>query len=159
MRPTSSEILQAIAAELETRALPELKDPWAASTVRSSLQLLRHLALRIALEPRIAADDASDVRGVLAQLQTMLSAPELGDLKFAVSAALDRPDAAQFDTAAHDANDAAAQAAIEAIVAERSRVHVVTGSTAVHDFVIAYLQRRMQRERELYLPVFVSPPI
>lgn len=159
MRPTNVEILDAIAAQLESQVLPAVDDKWAASTLRSSLQLLRHLALRVAVEPSIAADDSADVRAVLKQLRELLSAPELCDLKALVAAAQANPDAAPYDIAARDANDEAAQAAVEAIVTARSRVHAAIGSLAVHDLVVAYLQRRMRRERELFLPVCLTSPI
>ena len=65
MRPTSPDLIAGVADALEWQVLPVVQDQWAASTLRSAMQLLRHLALRVEQEPRILVEEARDLRGVL----------------------------------------------------------------------------------------------
>src|SRR5580693_8136007 len=103
MRPTSAELLETIAQELEDRVLPVVQDKWGASTLRSAMQLLRHLALRVPLEPRILAADNDDVREVLALAYERLAQLGETDLAAAAAAVLSSPLADPLDVVAADA--------------------------------------------------------
>src|ERR1700689_4248537 len=89
MRPTSAELLETIAQELEDRVLPAVQDKGGAGTLRSAMQLLRHLALRVPLEPRILAEDNEDSRAALMLARDRLTRLGESDLAAAAAAALD----------------------------------------------------------------------
>ena len=83
MRPTSVELLESIAQALEDQVLPLMQDKWGASTLRSAMQLLRHLALRVPFEARILAADNEDVRRVLTLVHDELT--QIGESDLASS--------------------------------------------------------------------------
>lgn len=158
MRPTSAELLETIAQELEERVLPVLQDKWGASTVRSAMQLLRHLALRVPLEPRILAADNEDARSVLRFAHLHLVRVEATDLAAAAADALNCPDADPLDVVAADAINETYLRAIETIVAARDRLRLIDDPPTIHPSLVDYLERRLERERGLFLPVFLSAP-
>jgi hypothetical protein len=179
MRPTSAELLEAIAQELEDRVLPVVEDKWGASTLRSAMQLLRHLALRVALEPRVLAEDNEDARAVLERACERLTRLGESELAAAAAAALDprpaeRPAGASaavavdrlgvadapdpLDVAAADAINERYLRAVETIVAARNRLREIDDPPTIHPSLVAYLERRLERERAMFLPVFLSAP-
>ena len=116
MRPTSMELLDSIAQALEDQVLPVVQDKWGASTLRSAMQLLRHLALRVALEPRILAADNDDVRRVLSLAYERLGQLGETDLAATAAAVLSSPLVDPLDVAAADALNETYLRAVEAIV-------------------------------------------
>jgi hypothetical protein len=158
MRPTSAELLEVIAQELEDQVLPVVQDKWGASTLRSAMQLLRHLALRVPLEPRILAEDNDDARGTLALAHDRLARLGERDLAATAAAALNAHSADPLDVAAADALNEAYLRAVETIVAARDHLRTVDDPPTIHPSLAGYLQRRLERERGLFLPVFVSAP-
>jgi cell division septum initiation protein DivIVA len=158
MRPTSAELLETIAQELEDRVLPVVQDKWAASTLRSAMQLLRHLALRVPLEPRILAEDNKDARAALLLARDRLTRLGESDLAAAAAAALDSDAADPLDVAAADAINERYLRAIETIVAARDRLRATDDPPTIHQSLVDYLQRRLQREHPMFLPVFLSAP-
>lgn len=158
MRPTSVELLESIAQALEDQVLPVTQDKWGASTLRSAMQLLRHLALRVPLEPRILAADNDDVRGVLALARDRLAQLGETDLAAAAAAALNAGAVDPLDVVAVDALNETYLRAVETIVAARDRLLPLDAGHMIHRSLTDYLQRRLERERELFLPVFLSPP-
>jgi hypothetical protein len=159
MRPTTPELLDSIAEQLGEQVLPAVTDKWAASTVRSAIQLLRHLALRVEHEPRLLAAESMDLQLTLKRVAEALSDTELSELKTATQFALTIPAAPANDHAAQCARDAAVQGTVEALVAARDLIRSATGTTDVHDWLLAYLERRLVRERELIIPFQTTPPI
>src|SRR6266850_733991 len=111
MRPTTVELLDSIAQALEDQVLPVVQDKWGASTLRSAMQLLRHLALRDPL-----------------------------------------------DVIAADALNENYLRAVETIIAARDRLRAVDIPPQIHQTLVDYLQRRLDRERGTFIPVFLSPP-
>ena len=158
MRPTSAELLEAIAQELEDRVLPVLQDKWGASTLRSAMQLLRHLALRVPLEPHILAADNDDVRRILTLAHDRLTRLGESGLASAAAAALDSHSADPLDVVAADAMNETYLRAVETIVAARDRLRALDVPPTIHQSLVDYLQRRLERERAMFLPVFLSPP-
>jgi hypothetical protein len=159
MRPGTPELLDSIAEQLGEQVLPAVTDKWAASTVRSAIQLLRHLALRVEHEPYLLAAEAVDLEKTFKQVAAGLSGTELSELKAAVQCALARPAAPLNDHTAQCARDEALQCTVESLVAARELIRSATGTTAVHDLLLAYLERRLVRERELITPFQTTPPI
>jgi hypothetical protein len=158
VRPTSAELLDSIAQALEDQVLPLIQDKWGASTLRSAMQLLRHLALRVPLEPRILAADNDDVRRILTLAHDRLTQLGETDLAAAAAAALSPRSADPLDVVAADAQNETYLRAVESIVAARDRLRAVDGPPTIHQSLIDYLQRRLERERAMFLPVFLSPP-
>jgi cell division septum initiation protein DivIVA len=158
MRPTSAELLETIAQELEDRVLPVVQDKWGASTLRSAMQLLRHLALRVPLEPRMLAEDNKDASGVLMLARDRLTRLGESDLAAAAAAALDSDAPDPLDVVAVDALNERYLRAVETIVAARDRLRPIDDSPTIHQSLVDYLQRRLEREHGMFLPVFLSAP-
>jgi len=102
MRPSNAELLESIAQALEDQVGPLVQDQWAASTLRSAVQLLRHVAIRGVREPGLLAEDRADVRSVLEAVRARLAGAGLPELEHAVTTAL--------GVAAREPADAAAAA-------------------------------------------------
>ena len=158
MRPTTVELLESIAQALEDRVLPVIQDKWGASTLRSAMQLLRHLALRVPLEAGILAADNDDVRRILTLVGDRLSQLGETDLAAAAAAALSAHSVDPLDVIAADALNETYQGAVEMIIAARDRLQTVDTPPQIHQTLVDYLQRRLDRERGMFVPVFLSPP-
>jgi cell division septum initiation protein DivIVA len=158
MRPTSVELLEGIAQALEDQVLPLMQDKWGASTLRSAMQLLRHLALRVPFEARFLAADNEDVRRVLTLVHDQLTQIGESDLASSAAAALGARAADPLDVIATDAQNETYLRAVEAIVAARDRLRARGAPPQIHAALVEYLQRRLERERGMFLPVFLSPP-
>jgi hypothetical protein len=158
MRPSNAELLDSIAQALEDQVGPLLQDKWAASTLRSAVQLLRHVAIRGVREPGLLAEDRADVRSVLEAVRARLAGAGLPELEHAVNAALGVAACEPADAAAAAGCDDACQVAVERVIAARAAVRQATGGVEIETLLSAYLGRRLARERELYLPVFLGPP-
>jgi len=158
MRPTSTELLESIAQALEDQVLPVVQDKWGASTLRSAMQLLRHLALRVALEPRFLAADNDDVRRVLTLAHERLAQLGESDLAATAAAVLTSPPVDPLDVVAADALNETYLRVIDTIVAARDRLRPLDAPPTIHQLLVDYLQRRLGRERGMFLPVFLSPP-
>jgi len=158
MRPTTVELLDSIAQALEEQVLPVVQDKWGASTLRSAMQLLRHLALRVPLEAGILAADNDDVRRILTLVGDRLSQLGETELAAAAAAALSAHSVDPLDVIAADAVNETYQGAVEMIIAARDRLRTIDTPPQIHQTLVDYLQRRLDRERRMFVPVFLSPP-
>ena len=158
MRPTTVELLESIAQALEDRVLPVIQDKWGASTLRSAMQLLRHLALRVPLEAGILAADNEDARRILMLVGDRLGQLGETDLAAAAAAALSPRPVGPFDVTGADALNETYLRAVELIIAARDRLRAVDIPPQIHQTLVDYLQRRLDRERGMFIPVFLSPP-
>jgi hypothetical protein len=158
MRPTTVELLDSIAQALEEQVLPVIQDKWGASTLRSAMQLLRHLALRVPLEAGILAADNDDVRRILTLVGDRLRQLGETDLAAAAAAALSAHSVDPLDVIAADAVNETYQGAVEMIIAARDRLRTIDTPPQIHQTLVDYLQRRLDRERRMFVPVFLSPP-
>ena len=158
MRPTTVELLESIAQALEDHVLPVIQDKWGASTLRSAMQLLHHLALRVPLEAGILAADNDDVRRILTLVGDRLSKLGETDLAAAAAAALSAHSVDPLDVVAADALNETYQGAVEMIIAARDRLRTIDIPPQIHQTLVDYLQRRLDRERGMFVPVFLSPP-
>jgi hypothetical protein len=50
VRPTTRELIEAVVSSLQRDVSPHLADKWGASALRSAVQLLNHLAVRVEKE-------------------------------------------------------------------------------------------------------------
>jgi hypothetical protein len=158
MRPTTVELLDSIAQALEEQVLPVIQDKWGASTLRSAMQLLRHLALRVPLEAGILAADNDDVRRILTLVGDRLRQLGETDLAAAAAAALSARSVDPLDVITADAVNETYQRAVEMIIAARDRLRTIDTPPQIHQTLVDYLQRRLDRERRMFVPVFLSPP-
>jgi hypothetical protein len=158
MRPTAVELLESIAQALEDQVLPVVQDKWGASTLRSAMQLLRHLALRVPLEAGILAADNDDARRTLTLVSDRLRQLGETDLGAVAAAALSARSVDPLDVIAADALNETYQCAIETIIAARDRLRAIDTPPQIHRTLVDYLQRRLDRERGIFVPVFLSPP-
>ena len=159
MRPTSTELIASVADALETQVLPAIQDQWAASTVRSAMQLLRHLALRVEREPQILQAEAADLHHVLQATAVILAAPALTDLRALVDQALALPQPAVWDVPAMAQRDEQCLTVVENLLAARSQLDQSLGTASPRASLVAYLERRLLRERELVEPFRTTQPI
>jgi hypothetical protein len=85
---------------------------------------------------------------------------QLGETDLAATAAavLSSPVVDPLDVAAADALNETYLRAVEAIVAARDRLRSLDAPPTIHQSLVDYLQRRLERERGMILPVFLSPP-
>jgi len=158
MRPTTVELLESIAQALEDHVLPVIQDKWGASTLRSAMQLLHHLALRVPLEAGILAADNDDVRRILTLVGDRLSQLGETDLAAAAAAALSARSVDPLDVIAADALNETYLGAVEMIIAARDRLRTIDTPPQIHQALVDYLRRRLDRERGMFVPVFLSPP-
>jgi hypothetical protein len=158
MRPTTVELLESIAQALEDHVLPVMQDKWGASTLRSAMQLLHHLALRVPLEAGILAADNDDACRILTLVGDRLRQLGETDLAAAAVAALSGRSVDPLDVTAADALNETYQGAVEKIIAARDRLRTIDTPPQIHQTLVDYLQRRLDRERRMFVPVFLSPP-
>ena len=158
MRPTTRELVDGIANALEHQVSPVVQDKWAASVLRSAVQLLRHVAVRVEDEARLLVEDNADAARTLEDARRQLpSGPDLEALRAMIASTLQVPAPAPTDAGQLAEHNERLQAAIEQLL------HCQTapdqgGEAAMLADISAYLQRRLAREQHLYFPVFNSPP-
>jgi hypothetical protein len=159
MRPTTRELIDSIVLALEQQVAPSVReDKWASSVLRSTVQLLNHIAVRTEAEPRILVEDNRDAREVLSEICARLAGrPECADLYSAVKAILDRPEPDATDVGALDEHNEGYQRLVERLMRDRDELRTRAGSES-YEALAAYLKRRLQREAPLFFPVFTTPP-
>lgn len=158
MRPTTPELLSGIARALESQVLPKLEDKWAASTVRSAIQLLDHLERRVELEPGLLAIEHDELDALFAQIIGTLREANWAGLPALLEFGAAGPATVSQDLAGLAARDEARLAILETLVARRVEIARATGSDELHKGIIAYLLRRIGREKPMILPVLLGPP-
>jgi hypothetical protein len=159
VKPTSADLLSGIADALDRQVLPAITDKWAASTVRSASQLLRHLAVRVEREPRLLREEAHDLAAVLTGARLLFGHTELADICAALDRALIVPAAEADDMPGLRARHEALSSAAETVIAARDRVRQVTGSNAIHDQIVDCLLRQLDPQSALIEPFQSLPPI
>jgi hypothetical protein len=159
MRPTTRELIEAIVVALEQQVTPAVADKWAASALRSAVQLLNHIALRVENEGRVLIEDNADIRRVLTGIAPVLAdRSELGPLLDAISRSLAGSEPPPYDAARLSECNEEYQAAVELLLRNREALNQATGTSEWHDALRAYLARRLDREQQLYFPVFTTGP-
>jgi hypothetical protein len=150
-------LIEAIAEALDGHVLPAVaKDQWSASTVRSAVTILRHLAKRVELEGGILAEDTADAQAVLTAL---LPGVKDAGLKAEVDAVLGAAEPSPHDTAAMDAHNTRYQHVFDLILRQDyAGAWTTEAAQPVRGAIRAYLRRRMAREKVMYIPEFSGPP-
>jgi len=91
MRPTAVEMIQCVEFSLDADVVPNLgSDPRAHSAVASIRFLLRHLAVRVEVEPRMLAEDSRDIRELCVSLVEVFRSAGMGELADLVARECDR---------------------------------------------------------------------
>jgi hypothetical protein len=160
MQPTARTLLERIADALDESVLPALShDKWSASTLRSAVTLLRHLAKRVELEAAIIAADTQDANAVLTNLLRHIQPGQDANLPTEIAALLADPAPASFDTPAMDAHNTRYQALFERLLRDQYEGDWTNAEEQhVRGAIRAYLKRRLARECEMYMPEFSGPP-
>jgi hypothetical protein len=160
MRPSTHELLESIAVALERQVAPVVEDKWAASVLRSAVQLLGHLAVRTEGEARVLRDDNADARQLLEAIAPKLAVdrPDAAQLRVAVAQALQSEEVPLCDTADLASRNDSYQSAIELLIRNRDLVRELTRDSSTHEELRAYLKRRLAREHHMYFPSFTGPP-
>jgi hypothetical protein len=160
VRPTTRELLERVATALEHQVLPSVQDKWAASVLRSAVQLLGHAAVRAQDEPRILVEHIADARLLLETIAPRLESgrAEIAALREAVSQALQIPHAAAHDVVALGLEDESLQTVIELLLRHRDVLGMTANSDQTHADVLDCLRRRLAREHQLYFPAFTGAP-
>jgi len=160
MQPTARILIERVADALDESVLPKLlNDKWSASTVRSAVTLLRHLAKRVELEAAIIAADTEDAQAVLTGLLPHIRPAEDTELKAEITAILAEPAPAAFDTPAMDAHNTRYQALFERLLHDQYEgAWTNAEEQKLRGAIRAYLKRRLARERDMYVTEFSVPP-
>jgi len=157
VRPSARELIEGVAAALERDVAPQLSDRWAASALRSAVQLLNHLAVRVEVEARVLLEDNDDARRVLESVCARLgSSPADAALRAMIETALGAPEPPRHDAVLLDEANEALQRVIEHVLRRRTLAEDPQGM--IHMDLRAYLRRRLERERPLYFPAFTGAP-
>lgn len=155
MRPTSAELMTRMSDALDTTVLPAIKDDkWAASVVRSTVTLLAHLAKRVELEGPMLVGDNQDADTTLQECTDVLAKHGLRKQFDAVHA---EAIIQAYDTVALDARNREYQAIVELALRKLHKSSEVSDKKA-RAALLAYLRRRVSRERDIYFPAFTGPP-
>jgi tRNA threonylcarbamoyladenosine modification (KEOPS) complex Pcc1 subunit len=160
MQPTARILIERVADALDESVLPALShDKWSASTVRSAVTLLRHLAKRVELEAAILAADTEDAQAVLNGLLHHIRRSQDAELKTEIDAILADPAPASFGTPAMDAHNTRYQDLFERLLRDQYDGNWTNAQAQpVRGAIRAYLKRRLARERDMYMPEFSGPP-
>ena len=117
MRPTTRELVDGIANALERQVSPVVQDKWAASVLRSAMQLLRHVAVRVEDEARLLVDDNADAARTLeGAVRHLQPGPDSDALRSMIASALQAPAPAPYDAVQLAEHNERLQAAIEQLL-------------------------------------------
>jgi hypothetical protein len=144
--------------------LPAVTDKWAASTLRSAMQLLNHLALRIDHEPALLQQQLVELIPALTATHADLAAaaqqvPQLRALRDQLERALHGATATPDNGVILERRVEALLAAAERVIAARDAVRAATGSSVITDTLVQLLARQLARELPLIEPFQSKPPI
>ena len=159
MRPTTRELIEAVVSSLQRDVSPQLADKWSASALRSAVQLLSHLAVRVEKEQAILIEDNADVRQVLLSIGERLTASQSPPAWCrAIDEVLAAPEPATHDAVGLDRCNEAFQGVVELLLHDREALHAVPSGREMHVELRSYLRRRLEREHGLYFPAFTGAP-
>ena len=159
MRPTAHELIKTVAAALERDVSPHVSDKWGASTLRSAVQLLNHVAVRVEWEIVVLTEDDADVRRVLQSARDRLAASDSAPAWCrAMGEVLAAPPLATCDPVELDRRIEACQGVVELLLRDRQALHAVPSGREIHADLRSYLRRRLEREQGLYFPAFTGAP-
>jgi hypothetical protein len=156
LRPRSDEILRSVLWSFEEFIEPDLSDPYAISVGHTIVNLLRHLALRVELEPPALFAGNVELRDVLTDVAAYARRAGAVELVEDVEAALAAAPASEYPSAARLADDALAlrgalDRAIRALQAAPSQSEEYA---ALRARIRDWIGRALQREADWIVPAF-----
>lgn len=157
LRPRSDEILASVLWSFEEFIVPELSDPYAISVGHTITNLLRHLALRVELEPPALYAGNAELRELLADIAAYAGADgrtELAeDLEATLEATTPATDYPSISRLTDDALAlrAALDSAIRALQAAPSETEEYG---ALRARIREWIGRALDREAEWIVPAF-----
>jgi hypothetical protein len=158
VRPTTRELVDGIANALERQVAPAVQDKWAASVLRSALQLLRHVSVRVEDEARLLAEDNADATRVLEHaMQRLRGRAEFDALHARIVRALEIEPVPPHDAVALAERNDVLQSMFEELLRHPEKLGDADGAVALNS-AREYLQRRLAREQHWYFPVFNGTP-
>jgi len=158
MRPTSRELIEGVVAAIERDVAPGVSDRWAASALRSAVQLLNHLAVRVEKEAALLIEDNADARRVLSSISVQIgSSAAAAALRPLIEEALKTPEPPPYDPPRLDEANEALQGVIERVLRDEA-LAANAQTEAIRIELHRYLRRRLEREHLLYFPVFTGAP-
>jgi hypothetical protein len=159
MRPTTRELIEAVVSSLQRDVSPHLADKWGASALRSAVQLLQHVAVRVEKEAALLIEDNADVRRVLRSTRERLAASRsCAAWCRAIDEVLAVQEPAAHDTVGLDRHNEACQDVVELLLRDRQALHAARSGREIHAELRSYLRRRLEREHTLYFPAFTGAP-
>jgi hypothetical protein len=159
LRPTARELIENVAASLERDVSPHVADKWAASALRSAVQLLTHLATRVENEQAVLIEDNADIRQVLESSRVRMAAyPGGAEWRRAIDQVLAAAEPAPHDAVGLDRRNDEYQRVVELLLRDRPALHALPTGQEIHADLRRYLQRRLEREHAVYFPAFTGAP-
>lgn len=170
MRPSAVEMVRSIEYSFETYVVPELEHPLARSAAAGIKNLLRHLAVRIEVEPQLLFEDSEDKRRLCRELAASLRAnegalttPTLANLADDLDAAVARQDRAPGEFPALPslvAENAALKEVVDRAVRECHAHRELVGAVdyqRLSGLIREQLQRQMEREIACFDNAYAGP--
>ncbi len=156
LRPRSDEILASVLWSFEEFIVPELSDPYAISVGHTITNLLRHLALRVELEPPALFAGNAELRELLADIAGYARAAGPAELADDLGRTLAAAPASDYPSASRLVDDALAlrgalDRAIRALQAAPSDTEEYLNLRAR---VREWIGRALAREAEWIVPAF-----
>ena len=156
LRPRSDEILASVLWSFEEFIVPELTDPYAISVGHTITNLLRHLALRVELEPPALFAGNAELRELLADIAGYARATGSAELADDLGRTLAATQASDYPSASRLVDDALAlrgalDRAIRALQAAPSDTEEYLNLRAR---VREWIGRALAREAEWIVPAF-----
>jgi hypothetical protein len=156
LRPRSDEILRSVLWSFEEFIAPELSDPYAISVGHTITNLLRHLALRVELEPPALFAGNAELRELLADIAGYARAAGQAELADDLERTLAQQPASDYPSVSRLTDDALAlrgalDRAIRALQAAPSESEAYLD---VRARIREWIGRALAREAEWIVPAF-----
>jgi hypothetical protein len=156
LRPRSDEIVRSVLWSFEEFIVPELSDAYAISVGHTIVNLLRHLALRVELEPPALFAGNAELRELLGDVAAYARATGADGLLEDVESALASAPASEYPSASRLADDALAlRGALDrAIRALQAAPSESAEYAALRARIREWIGRALEREAEWIVPAF-----
>lgn len=168
MKPSTADVIDSIIWSLDTYVAPEVEAPFARSVLLTVGNLLRHVKLRVQLEPAVLSEDNADLVTVLQHAVSQLEADS--ELQSALSQPLESIATTLNQTPKHtelprsaeqlsDDSDALRQALddlIRVLAALAPQLQARPSYSEIRQQIRSYLARQLKREGSLITPAFTG---
>lgn len=164
LRPRTDEIVNSVLWSFEELVVPELEDPYAVSVAHTIVNLLRHVALRVELEPPALFAGNQELRALLGEVAAYARASgssRLAGIPPDVQEALDASadGASGYPSASRLADDAttlrwALDRSIRALQDARADLGGTDGYAEVRRRIREVIARQLEREATWVVPAF-----